>query len=91
MVFVAIQRIIEKIDLKMVYVNNGKKTTKVFVCHFAEDLVKMQYPHFFSREPPDIYHWLYRYLCKEECSAFPSIPSVTPRLEHVIMVQTPLL
>lgn len=50
--------------------------------------MKMQYPHFFSQEPPDVYRWLYRYLCKEECSAFPCIPSVTLLLEHVIMVQS---
>jgi len=57
-----------------------------FVYYFAEDLVKMQYPHFFSQEPPNIYHWLYRYLRKEECTPFPCIPSVTLRLENVIMV-----
>jgi len=51
----------------------------------------MQYPQFFSQEPPDIYHWLYRYLRKEECTAFPCIPSVTLRLEHVIKVQSAFL
>jgi len=53
---------------------------------FVDDLLKMQYPHFFTEAPPDIYHWLYSFLHKQDYAAFPCIPSVTLRLEHVVMV-----
>jgi len=57
-----------------------------FVYCLAADLLKVQYPNFFTQVPPDIYQWLYAYLHKQDIAAFPCIPSVTLRLEHVIMV-----
>ena len=72
--------------------NDGKRELNNWsVLCVSEDLLKVQYPHFFTQAPPNIYLWLYNYLCKQQCAAFPCIPSVTLRLERVIMVKCAFL
>jgi len=72
--------------------NDGKsELNNLSVLCVSEDLLKVQYPHFFTQAPPNIYLWLYNYLCKQQCAAFPCIPSVTLRLERVIMVKCAFL